>query len=158
MTLADVLNFIDAQPILLLTTVNHPSPRLRAASGPVPETRAMINIRNGGIAPHLAAYFKTNERILFITNTHTDKIKQIRANGTAAVYAYSANFSGLLLTGKIREIIDPETRDALWDDSWKMYYPDGKDGGDFSILEFFPEEFKSYNGENFEKQIGMVSK
>ncbi|MCL1902000.1 MAG: pyridoxamine 5'-phosphate oxidase family protein [Alphaproteobacteria bacterium] len=146
MNKAEILNFIDAQAILILTTMN----------GMQPETRALINIRNAGIAPHLAPYFKNNDRILFITNTHTDKIKQIRANHRGALYAYSNSFSGLLLTGKITEVTDAETIDALWDDSWKMYYPDGKNGGDFSVLEFVPENFKSYSGEDFSKQAGAV--
>lgn len=146
MTKTDVLNFIDAQPILILTTMSEAQP----------ETRALINIRNQNIAPHLTEYFRAHDRILLITNTHSDKIKQVRINPTAALYAYSAQWAGLLLTGKIEEITDSETINALWDESWKMYYPDGRDGGDFSVLEFIPENFKSYSGENFEKKSGKI--
>jgi len=146
MTGQEIISFIDAQPILILTTMN----------GAEPETRAMINIRDANIAPHLTEYFKNNNQILFITNTSTDKIKQIRANDTANIYAYDNNFSGLLLTGQIREITDTATIDALWDDSWKMYYPDGKNGGDFSVLEFEPKEYKSYSGHDFKKTNGPV--
>ena len=148
MKLSEILNFIDAQAIVVLTTMN----------GPQPETRALINIRNPAIAPHLAAYFRTHNRILLITNTHTDKIKQIRANPAAALYAYDDKWSGMLITGRAAEITDSETKNALWDDSWKMYYPDGRDGGDFSVIEFIPENFKSYTGENFEKQSDKVEK
>ena len=143
---SELLSFIDAQPILILTTMN----------GTQPETRAMINIRNANIAPHLTEYFRKYARILFITNTHTDKIKQIRKNLVAALYAYNNEWAGLLLTGKIREVNDEETINALWDDSWKMYYPDGRDGGDFSVLEFLPENFKSYSGADFSKKAGKI--
>ena len=148
MKLSEILKFMDAQTILTLTTMN----------GSQPETRALINIRNTNIAPHLTPYFKKHDRILLITNTHTDKLKQIRANPTAALYAYDDKWSGMLLTGRAVEITDSETKNALWDDSWKMYYPDGRDGGDFSIIEFIPENFKSYSGENFGKQSGKVEK
>jgi len=146
MTKSEIFSFMDAQHVLMLTTMN----------GEQPETRALINIRNKNIAPHLAKYFKDNERILFITNTHTDKMSQIRKSGIANIYAYDNNFSGLLLTGEIKEIVDTDTINALWDDSWKMYYPEGRDGGDFSVLEFIPQHFKSYNGKGFVKTKGTI--
>ncbi|MCL2338403.1 MAG: pyridoxamine 5'-phosphate oxidase family protein [Proteobacteria bacterium] len=157
MNKSEILKFLDAQAIVILTTMNHPSPDgLRVAGGTQPETRALINIRNATIAPHLTAYFKKHDRILLITNTHTDKIKQIRKNPTAALYTFDDKWSGMLLTGRAIEITDAETINALWDDSWKMYYPDGRDGGDFSVIEFVPENFKSYSGANFEKKSGRV--
>ncbi|MDR0367197.1 MAG: pyridoxamine 5'-phosphate oxidase family protein [Rickettsiales bacterium] len=146
MTKAGMLSFIDAQHILMLTTMN----------GLQPETRALINIRNKRIAPHLVKYFKNNDRILFITNTHADKISQIRKCSAANLYAYDDNFNGLLLIGEVEEITDADTVNSLWDDSWKMYYPDGKDGGDFSVLEFNPRRFKSYSGNGFVKNKGTI--
>jgi general stress protein 26 len=143
---SEIFSFIDAQRALILTTMN----------GEQPETRALINVRNKNIALHLTQYFKDNDRILFITNTHTDKIEQIRKNKVANVYAYDDHFSGLLLIGEIKEITDKDTIDALWHDSWKMYYPDGRDGGDFSVLEFIPKQFKFYNGNGFTKTNGII--
>ena len=142
---SDIISFIDAQHILMLTTMN----------GEQPETRALINLCHKDIAPHLVTYFKNNDRILFTTNTDSDKIPQIRNNKTANIYAYDNNYNGLLLTGEIKEITDPTTLNTLWDDSWKIYYPDGRDGGDFSVLEFVPRQFKSYNGNGFVKSKGM---
>jgi general stress protein 26 len=143
---SEILSFIDSQTILALTTMN----------GDQPETRALINIRNPNIAAHLTGYFKKCDRILFITNTHTDKIAQIRKNSIANIYSYTNNFSGLLLMGEIKEITDKDTVNSLWDDSWNMYYPDGKDGGDFSVLEFIPKKFKHYNGNGFVKTSGEI--
>jgi general stress protein 26 len=146
MTKAEILKFFDAQPILLLTTM---------AVG-VPETRAMNNIRNADIAPHLARYFKGSDRILIGTNTHSDKVAQVRANGSANIYLFGHDYRGLLLNGKIREVSDRDTLDAIWDDSWNMFYPGGRDGGDFTVLEFVPETFKSYNGNGFVKTSGKI--
>jgi general stress protein 26 len=140
-----ILAFLDRQSVLMLSTIG--------ASG-APETRALINIRNEKIAPHLVEFFKHDDRILVITNTHSDKIGQIRANGIASLYAYDQQFNGLLLVGKVREVSDAATKGALWDDSWKMYYPDGKEGGDFSVLEFMPESYKSYV--NFQVEKGKL--
>ena len=147
MNKTEILKFIGNLPALVLTTMN----------GDAPDTRALINIRNAGIAPHLVEFFANTNRILFITNTSSDKIKQIRANSSASLYGYDNNWTGLTLAGTIHEITDSETIDALWDDSWKNYYPDGKDGGDFSVLEFIPKNFKHYDGANgFVKTNGTV--
>jgi len=146
MTQSEIRSFMDAQHVVMLTTMN----------GEQPETRALINLRNRNIAPHLEKYFKDNDRILFITNTHTDKIAQIRKSRVANVYAYDTAFSGLLLTGEILEITDTETVHAVWDDSFMKYYPDGRDGGDFSVIEFIPKRFKSYNGNGFVKTQGSM--
>jgi general stress protein 26 len=56
----------------------------------------------------------------------------------------------------MQEVADTDTLCALWDDSWKKYYPEGRDGGDFSVLEFMPKQFKSYNGNGFVKAKGTV--
>ncbi|MCL2748702.1 MAG: pyridoxamine 5'-phosphate oxidase family protein [Alphaproteobacteria bacterium] len=135
MTKQEIIKFIDARTIVMLSTIDNTG---------TPVMRALINIRNGNIAPHLVPLFKKDDRLLFITNTSSDKIGQIRKNPAASIYCYDDSFNGLLLTGHVKEIIDDATKDALWDDSWKMYYPDGKDGGDFSILEFTPEDYKFY--------------
>jgi len=147
MTKSEILGFIDAQQIVILTTMN----------GDAPDTRALINIRNANIAPHLVEYFKKHDRILMITNTHTEKIKQIRANPNASLYAFDKSWAGLTLIGRAMEITDRATIESLWDDSWKMYYPDGRDGGDFSVVEFIPAQFKFYDGANgFDKKSGRV--
>jgi general stress protein 26 len=101
-----------------------------------------------------SGYFKANRRFLITTNTSSEKIAQIRSDTSASLYAYDQAFNGLLLLGRVAEATDTETKDALWDDSWKLYYPGGKDGGDFSVLEFSPETYKSYS--NFSVKKGKV--
>ena len=142
MTKKEILKFTDGRTIIMLGTIN---------STGAPEIRALINIRHPEIAPHLTEYFRRDDRLLFITNTGSDKIRQIRANPVASLYCFDDAFNGLLLTGRVAELTDTATRNALWDDSWKMYYPDGRDGGDFSVLEFTPESYKFYHGFNVKK-------
>lgn len=115
-----------------------------------PETRAMINIHNKQIAPHLEGVFADTPagEIYFITNTSSDKMKQIAKNNKASVYMYDAQtYEGLLLMGTVSEIKDQKIKDSFWHDSWKIYYPDGKDGGDFSILKFSGKDYKFYTGD-----------
>jgi len=138
----EIIKFTDARTIIMLGTIDNAG---------TPVIRALINIRNKNIAPHLTEHFKKDDRLLFITNTSSDKIGQVRKNPAASLYCFDDAFNGLLLTGHIKEITDDETKNALWDDSWKMYYPDGKDGGDFSILEFTPENYKFYKEFNVNK-------
>ena len=125
-----------------------------------PEVRAMLNLRNAEICPHLISKFKDDNLVFyFTTNTSSSKIKQIRKNKKASVYASDARtFEGLLLLGVIEEEKDKKTKDGLWHDSWKMYYPDGKDGGDYSILRFTPKSYKYYDGKFNVQQGALLNK
>lgn len=123
-----------------------------------PETRAMINIQNKQIAPHLESFFaKTPDgEIYFITNTSSAKVAQIAKNNKAGVYLYdNQTYEGLLLSGVIEEIKDQKLKDAFWVDAWKMYYPAGKDGGDFSVLKFTGKDYKFYTGD-FKVKTGSL--
>ncbi|MDR0734785.1 MAG: pyridoxamine 5'-phosphate oxidase family protein [Elusimicrobiota bacterium] len=116
----------------------------------MPETRAMINLRNKEIAPHLQGFFAEQplNEIYFITNTSSAKIAHLAKNNKASVYLCDARtFEGILLLGDAGEVKDAAVKDAFWDDSWKMYYPAGKDGGDYSVLKFTARRYKFYNGQ-----------
>jgi general stress protein 26 len=115
-----------------------------------PETRAMINIHNKEIAPHLESFFDKTPlgEIYFITNTSSDKMAQIAKNDKASVYMYDGQtYEGLIILGAVAEVKDQKLKDTFWHDSWKVYYPAGKDGGDFSILKFSGREYKFYTGD-----------
>jgi len=123
-----------------------------------PEVRAMINLRHKDIAPHLQDFFAAHPLtdIYFTTNTSSSKIKHLASSNKASVYLYDAKtFEGVLLLGAAQEIKDKKIKDALWHDSWKIYYPAGKDGGDYSILKFTPASYKFYTGE-FKVESGKI--
>jgi general stress protein 26 len=84
--------------------------------------------------------------MLLVTSTSSDKIQQIRKNHVAVLYAYSPAFQAIMLSGKISEVLDDETRNAVWNDSFMAHFPGGRDGGDFSVLEFMPETYKMIGG------------
>jgi general stress protein 26 len=96
-----------------------------------PETRAMINLHNKEIAPHLQEFFAQAPagEIYFITNTASAKMAQIAKNNKASVYLYNAQtYEGIILLGTVGEVTEQKIKDIFWDDSWKIYYPAGKDG------------------------------
>ncbi|MDR0291719.1 MAG: pyridoxamine 5'-phosphate oxidase family protein [Elusimicrobium sp.] len=122
-----------------------------------PEVRAMLNLRNAQICPHLKGRFKDGDCIFyFTTNEHSGKMKQIKKNNKASVYMTDPQtFEGALLLGVIEEEKDKKTKDGFWHDSWKMYYPQGRDGADYCILRFTPKSYKYYDGK-FNVQTGNV--
>ncbi len=123
-----------------------------------PETRGMMNLHNFETFPHLRSKIKKEnfETIYFTTNTHSLKTKQIEKNKNASVYYTNPEtFEGILLIGEIEESKDKNLKDNFWDDSWQLYYPDGKDGGDYTLLKFTPKKYKFYDGK-FGKYEGSL--
>jgi len=123
-----------------------------------PETRAMINLQHKEIAPHLQDFFAKAQpgEIYFITNTSSAKMAQIAKNNKTSVYLYDAQtYEGILLLGAVAEVKDQKIKDTFWVDDWKVYYPAGKDGGDFSILKFTGKNYKFYTGQ-FKVESGKI--
>lgn len=138
-----ILSYIKQYKFLNLSTIN---------SMQYPECRAMVNILNKEIAPHLVGYFNKNDKIYIMTNTHTDKVSHVKKDNKSSIYFVdNRQFEGLLLMGSICEIVDENVKKDLWDNSWTMYYKDGLDGGDFSILEFIPNQYKFYTDLSVQK-------
>jgi general stress protein 26 len=138
---------LESLPFIELNTVNEDG---------YPETRAMINLRNIQLCPHLKNKFRDDLVLYFTTNTFSSKIKQIAKNKKASVYLYNPEtFEGVLLSGQVAEEADQKTKNGFSADSWEMYSPDGKDGGDYSILKFTTAKYKYYDGK-FNKKEGRV--
>jgi len=136
MNLKEALEFAKKFQFSALTTLNNDNH---------PETRAMVNLLNPEVCPHLVDYFNKNDKIYIMTNTSSAKTEHIKKNPKSSLYFVDyATFEGLLLMGDIKEIHDEKIKGDLWHDSWKVYYAEGKDGGDFSVLEFTPNKYKLY--------------
>ena len=81
------------------------------------------------------------------TNTSSLKVQQMRKNPRVSLYyADTAMFEGLSLQGTVEEVQDRAIRAALWMAAWEMFYPGGRDGGDFSLLRFTPLRGRYYYG------------
>jgi general stress protein 26 len=112
-----------------------------------PSTRAMFNLKNNKQFPKLVDFMtKYNDLTLFFTtNTSSTKIKHIMNNPKVSVYYCDTEiYHGFMCQGEIEILRDKSIKHAIWLDEWKMYYPDGKDSEDYSILRLEPNYIKRY--------------
>lgn len=114
-----------------------------------PETRAMLNLRNPDRYPGLADYFsqyKSDLTTCFTTNRSSRKVQRVRENPKACVY-YSKpdEWRGLMLAGSLEIVEDAETKRALWQNEWTMYYPGGVEDPDYAILRLRPAFMQGYH-------------
>ncbi len=122
-----------------LTTINNEN---------LPETRAMMNLRNRSLYPNLVNFFKDHNDdflIYFSTNTSSTKINQIKNNPNVSVYfSNPKEYKGCMFCGKINIVTDQSIKKSLWQDNWTMYYPGGMTDNDYTILELKPKLLKVY--------------
>lgn len=106
-----------------------------------PYTRAMLNLRNEGQFPKQAKLCgNSGFSTLLSTNTSSRKVSHIKNNPHVSVYyCRPRQFHGLMLSGEMEVVSDPELRHALWEDGWERYYPAGKDDPDYTILHLRPQ-------------------
>lgn len=143
MNLDEQINFckkiMTASKACYLTTINPDG---------MPETRAMLNLRNDKSYPGLKEIFDENPEsfiIYFTTNTSSVKVKQMNANPNVSVYyCLPDEFKGVMANGKIEIIDDPEIKKRLWVDGWEIYYHEGKEDPDYTVLRLIPESLKAY--------------
>jgi len=112
-----------------------------------PSTRAMFNLKNSKQFPKLVDFMaKYNDLTLFFTtNTSSSKIKHIMNNPKVSVYYCDTEiYHGFMCQGEIEIVENKTIKHAIWLDEWKMYYPDGKDSEDYSILRLEPNYIKQY--------------
>ncbi len=113
-----------------------------------PSTRAVFNLRNVNRFPWVEDFMKQYEdsfTLFFTTNTSSTKINHIHTNPKVSVYFCDTNmFKGFMCQGEIEIVEDKTIQNAIWCDDWDMYYPGGKEGGDFTVLKLKPIYIKSY--------------
>lgn len=113
-----------------------------------PSTRAMLNLKNSKQFPELVDFmsqFDNDLTIFFTTNTSSTKVSQIINNAKVSVYyCDSESWHGFMCQGEIEIVNDRSVKDSIWLDGWKMYYPDGRDSEDYTILKLKPDYIKSY--------------
>ena len=108
-----------------------------------PQTRAMVNLRNKEQFSDLVDVFKGHEEdfmIYMTTDNASKKFKQIGENSKVSVYfCNSKQIQGLLLTGEVEVVADNNIKRQLWQEGWKVHYPDGVDGPEYNILRLLPK-------------------
>lgn len=113
-----------------------------------PHTRAMLNLRNEKLYPHLEPLYRADENPLAIyltTNTSSEKTVEILSCPKACLYYFDGpHYRGVCLRGKIEVVTDAGFKKQAWGPGWEEYYPDGVGSEDFAMLRFVPESLESY--------------
>lgn len=126
--------------------------------GGFPQVRVMANLRNKercNVADELFDGHDEDFLVYMITSSSSEKTQQIRANSKATVYFYdSAEIQTLLLAGNIEEINDMDLKKKIWQDKWKIHWPDGPEDPNFLILKLLPNWAKGWcNAGTFEFKL-----
>jgi general stress protein 26 len=133
------LGVIKTSPACYLATINEKGS---------PEIRAMLNLRNPQAFPGLREFFTglpDDFTVYLTTNTSSTKMRQMRNNPRVALYYCNpASWQGVMLAGAVEIVVDPETKKALWQPNWNLYYPQGPADPDYTIARLRPETAKAY--------------
>jgi general stress protein 26 len=100
-----------------------------------PCIKAMIKVENEGI-----------KTIWFSTNTSSKRVGELASNPKACVYFVDQEkWMGLLLTGTVEILQDPESRKRLWREGCEIYYRQGVNDPDYTVLRFTAHKGNYYN-------------
>ncbi len=91
-----------------------------------PCIKAMIKVENEGI-----------KKIWFSTNTSSRRVSELALNSRACVYFVDMEkWMGLMLTGTVEILQDPDSRKRIWREGYEKYYKLGVDDPDYTVLCF----------------------
>lgn len=89
--------------------------------------------------PMALAEVQDDGTLYFCTDLDAAKVRELTADPHAAVAVQEKNrFASL--SGFARIDTDRERIDRLWKDSWKLWFPRGKDDPDLCLIQFDPTE------------------
>ena len=122
-----------------------------------PSIRAVFNLRNKERFAHPAKIIDEYEEdpytVYISTNTSSVKMKHILNDSRIALYfSLPDEGKGIMLQGEAEVIEDMEFKKKLWMDNWTMYYPQGYDDPDFTMLKIKPKILRGwYRGKHEHK-------
>lgn len=85
------------------------------------------------------AEVKAGESIWFSAGLDSPKVKEIEVDGTAHV-SVQGKTKWAALRGHARVCRDRAKIDELWRDSWRLWFPEGKDDPNLCLIELQPSE------------------
>ena len=83
----------------------------------------------------------------FSTNTSSMRAQQFLKNEKASIYFYQRSryrYEGLMLTGKMEVLQDPEIKKEIWRSGATMFYKQGVDDPDYCVLKFTAGKGRHY--------------
>ncbi len=128
-------NLIDKQGVAFISSIDNDG---------YPNTKAMLPPRKReGI-----------REFYFTTNTSSMRVNQYRVNPKACIYFCDKRFfRGVMLRGTIQILEDAESKEMIWQEGDKMYYPEGVTDPDYCVLHFTAKSgrfYSNFKSENFE--------
>jgi general stress protein 26 len=111
---------------------------------PYPHVRALMNLRDAKKFPGLVGFHADKGLSIFLgTNTSSIKVRETGAEPwVSAYFMIPSEFKGVCLSGKA--LPDPKARAALWVEGWEMYYPQGRDDPDYTVLRIDPVRMRGW--------------
>lgn len=101
-----------------------------------PNIKAMIKVESDGIST-----------FWFSTNTSTRRVSQFLVDSKACAYFHlPTQFKGLMLVGEMEVMQDLPTKERLWRDGCEIYYPQGVEDPDYTVLRFKARQGNYYEG------------
>ncbi|HLT36065.1 MAG TPA: pyridoxamine 5'-phosphate oxidase family protein [Enhygromyxa sp.] len=74
----------------------------------------------------------------FVTGVNAEKLAEIRANPAVAVtMADGKRF--VSISAEARVVTDPAKIESLWQESWKLWFPDGPRAGGIALIQALPQ-------------------
>ena len=113
-----ISNLIDKVNVSIISSVDEEG---------YPNTKAMLKVRKReGI-----------KRFYFTTNTSSLRTQQYLKNAKACIYFFDPRFvRGVMLIGTMEVLQDHETKESIWRFGDTLYYRQGIDDPDYSVLRF----------------------
>lgn len=80
---------------------------------------------------------ETPDDLWFVTALASEKIEEIRTQPRVVVtLADGKRF--LSISGEARAIVDTAKLEAMWQESWKVWFPEGPRGGGIALIQVLP--------------------
>lgn len=83
--------------------------------------------------PMALAQVDENDDVWFMTQSHSGKVDEIRNDSHVCVALQGGN-KYLSLSGRANMVLDRAKIDELWNESWKTWFPGGKDDPTLVLL------------------------
>lgn len=83
--------------------------------------------------PMNVAKVESDADLWFVTELDSGKIAEIATNPTVCV-TFQGGKEYLSVTGEAQVVTDRSMVDELWNEAWRVWFPDGKESPDLSLL------------------------
>lgn len=117
------------------------------------EVAMMVSFSNNGTPhgrPMVIASLEQPLGIWFISRSASEKIKEIKERPDVFVSCQRDKDVYLTMYGKAVVVEKPDKVRELWREAFRVWFPDGPDSSDISLVHFIPAEGEYWNNSGLE--------